>query len=102
MTLYVVIAESYLRDDYGSYPKCLGIFDTKEKAEEMREGYEALLREYEFEDDFIYDKEEYIKDLMRYYFKINEVELNNKYPLILDACNWYEVVGGINLGGYAE
>ena len=102
MKLYMVVAESYLRDDYGSFPKCLGIFDTKEKAEEMREGYESLLRTCESMVDYAYDKEEYIKELMEYYFKIKEVELNEKYPLNFDARSWYEVVGGINLGGYAE
>lgn len=74
--VYVVIEEGYY-DDYGSYPYLIGIFDTKEEAEEIA-------------------KTSFNGDFPR---KVIEIEKNKEFPLNGDK---YEASNEYSLGGYAE
>ena len=116
MKLYMVIADAYF-DGYGAKKVCLGIFDTREKAQGTIEWYINTLREFyekrkgnayyeEDEDDEEFNIDEITEEYVAHceLFEIKEIDLNTEYSLCVEEedAKWGYLTGGIELCDFIE
>ena len=106
MKLYMVIAESCL-DGYESNLTCLGVFDSREKAEKALFSYPEVIKDFSEKAKIVLEenKDDYSEfKIEENWATIKEIELNTEYPLRAEEQNILRryLTGGIALGGYSE
>lgn len=100
--LYVVTIDGYF--GYGASIYCLGVFDSRKKAEQAVEQCKCDMLQASLFDDLDYDEDD-VPVLDENRFIITEVELNQKYPMSYQNDNAPYSVEFENsklLGSYAE
>lgn len=116
MKLYMVTAEGYFHG-YGSYTYLLGIFDTIEAVEKVKENYrKTVLKQIEKEYkevkqndamadvsfyDYVNRYYEFVNDFDSY-VEVKEITVNKEFPMESSYNDPRDYVNNMFLGGYID